>query len=479
MAPASCAPACRRAAGTPRRGEVALGPAGSGAHARARSSRSSSHHDDHGGAEVCGRRRGIVPGACGPGRPPWGAPPSPPVPIRELRRGAVSPMRETVPCLHRAARRHELGVLGRVLPAGQRGLARAARRPALRRLPAALGRLHRRSRCSSAAATGTRPARSSPGGQALEAAGAELLVLCTNTMHKVADAITGGDRHPVRAHRRHHRRRGPRRRARPPSACSRPRTRWSRTSTSAACATATASRFTPARTTARSCTTSSTRSSASASSRTLARPVPADHGRPRRPRRRGDPPAAPRSTCWSARRTRPCRCSTRPACTPSGGRARARGISTVRSMPLARSRSLHRLHRRRPRPAPRLAGAHVVGVSAFLGRPRRAGRRRTRRRARVRHVRRASVRADGRRRRPRCTPGNHLHLLAEAALGGSASTSSARSRWRSTRRRAPARRGRGLAPGATAQIEARAQAAATVPSARSRSTGPVIRECSA
>ena len=27
--------------------------------------------------------------------------------------------------------------------------------------------------------------------------------------------------------------------------------------------------------------------------------------------------AVPRSTCWSARRTRPCRCSTPPACTPS------------------------------------------------------------------------------------------------------------------------------------------------------------------
>ena len=46
----------------------------------------------------------------------------------------------------------------------------------------------------------------------LAAAGAELLVLCTNTMHKVADAITAAIDDSVRAHRRHHRARGPRRR---------------------------------------------------------------------------------------------------------------------------------------------------------------------------------------------------------------------------------------------------------------------------
>jgi len=38
----------------------------------------------------------------------------------------------------------------------------------------------------------------------LEAAGAELVVLCTNTMHHVAAPIEAGDR-PVRAHRRHDR----------------------------------------------------------------------------------------------------------------------------------------------------------------------------------------------------------------------------------------------------------------------------------
>jgi aspartate racemase len=39
--------------------------------------------------------------------------------------------------------------------------------------------------------------------RAMAAAGAELLVLCTNTMHKVADSIACSDRHPVRAYRGH------------------------------------------------------------------------------------------------------------------------------------------------------------------------------------------------------------------------------------------------------------------------------------
>ena len=91
--------------------------------------------------------------------------------------------------------------------------------------------------------------------QQLEAAGAELLVLCTNTMHKLAPQITAAIGDPVRPHRRHDRRRRQASRARRASACSRPRTRWSRSSTSAACA-STASRS-PSRTppTARSSTT--------------------------------------------------------------------------------------------------------------------------------------------------------------------------------------------------------------------------------
>ena len=38
---------------------------------------------------------------------------------------------------------------------------------------------------------------------ALEAAGAELLVLCTNTMHKLAEVITAAIGDSVRTHRRH------------------------------------------------------------------------------------------------------------------------------------------------------------------------------------------------------------------------------------------------------------------------------------
>ena len=49
--------------------------------------------------------------------------------------------------------------------------------------------------------------------QALEHAGAELLVLCTNTMHKLAAEIELGDHDPVRPHRRHDRRGRHRRRA--------------------------------------------------------------------------------------------------------------------------------------------------------------------------------------------------------------------------------------------------------------------------
>jgi aspartate/glutamate racemase len=69
---------------------------------------------------------------------------------------------------------------------------------------------------------------------ALVAGGAELLVLCTNTMHKVADAIADvidvpSSTSPTRRHMRCE-----------PAVCpalaySRPRTPWSMTSTSAAC----------------------------------------------------------------------------------------------------------------------------------------------------------------------------------------------------------------------------------------------------
>jgi aspartate/glutamate racemase len=46
-----------------------------------------------------------------------------------------------------------------------------------------------RSKPASPPATGIAPARSWPGGAGLQQAGAEGIVLCTNTMHKVAQAI--------------------------------------------------------------------------------------------------------------------------------------------------------------------------------------------------------------------------------------------------------------------------------------------------
>ena len=51
--------------------------------------------------------------------------------------------------------------------------------------------------------------------RALQAAGADLVVLCTNTMHRVAERAHRRPRRPAAAHRRRHRRRRPRRRAHP------------------------------------------------------------------------------------------------------------------------------------------------------------------------------------------------------------------------------------------------------------------------
>ena len=81
----------------------------------------------------------------------------------------------------------------------------------------------------------------------LVAAGAELIVLCTNTMHKVADAIGAAVEVPfvhIAGCRSSTSPTRPRTPFAPavcrPSACSQPVTRWTRTSMSAACATATA-----------------------------------------------------------------------------------------------------------------------------------------------------------------------------------------------------------------------------------------------
>ena len=138
----------------------------------------------------------------------------PEVAIHEPR-WAVSPRRTlSRAASHRTARRHELGVLRRVLPLRQRGGPRPPRRPALRRLRlrsvdfTQIEPLQRAGDWDEAGALLAAEA------QALVAAGAELIVLCTNTMHKVADAITDARRRPVRPHRRHHRRGGPRPRPR-------------------------------------------------------------------------------------------------------------------------------------------------------------------------------------------------------------------------------------------------------------------------
>ena len=156
--------------------------------------------------------------------------------------------------------------------------------------------------------------------RALERAGAELLVLCTNTMHRVAGEIADAVGVPfvhiadatadaVRAARPAHRRaardgvhdgagllrraaarRARARRARP--AARRPRAIVHDVIYEELCV-----------------------GVVDDGSRDA---VPADHGRPRRPRRGGRScSAARRSTCSSGRATRRCRSSTRPGCTPS------------------------------------------------------------------------------------------------------------------------------------------------------------------
>ena len=150
---------------------------------------------------------------------------------------------------------------------------------------------------------GTRPASCSPPRpRGLEAAGAELLLFCTNTMHKVADQVAGRRRGPAAAPRRHHRRRRTaagltdRRAARHrvhhgagllprPAGLPRPERCWSRTPR-----------------TGPWCTGSSTTSCAWAWSATSrGRPTGAviePAGRGRAPRASSS--AAPRSSCWSA-----------------------------------------------------------------------------------------------------------------------------------------------------------------------------------
>jgi hypothetical protein len=64
--------------------------------------------------------------------------------------------------------------------------------------------------------------------QGLEAAGAELLVLCTNTMHKVADHVQAAGVHPIPTPGRRHRR-SRKTRELGPSDCSAPLSPWSKT----------------------------------------------------------------------------------------------------------------------------------------------------------------------------------------------------------------------------------------------------------
>ena len=94
-------------------------------------------------------------------------------------------------------------------------------------------------------------------------AGAELIVLCTNTMHKVAETIAGAVDVPF-VHIADTTAEAVRAAASRRSGCWRRRTRWSRSSTSAGCATGTAWRcWCPARRTGAWSTRSSTTSSAS------------------------------------------------------------------------------------------------------------------------------------------------------------------------------------------------------------------------
>ena len=165
----------------------------------------------------------------------------------------------------------------------------AARRAALGRLPAALGRLRRDRGAPARRAAGTRPARGSP----REARGAR------GGRRGAARAV---HEHDAQGGRRDH---GRDRRSRSCTSPTRPPTRSARAGLDTrrpardrlhdgagllrrpAARSCTGSRCScPTRPTAGSSTTSSTTSCASASSTTLARRVPADHRRPRRPRRR-------------------------------------------------------------------------------------------------------------------------------------------------------------------------------------------------
>ena len=92
------------------------------------------------------------------------------------------------------------------------------------------------------------------------AAAREALLLATNTMHKVADAVRGGRGRAAAPHRRPDRGRPARRRARRAWRCSRPGSPWSRTSTPVGCASGASTCSSPRRRTARPCTASSTTS---------------------------------------------------------------------------------------------------------------------------------------------------------------------------------------------------------------------------
>lgn len=98
---------------------------------------------------------------------------------------------------HRPARWHELGVHPALLPPYQRSGARAPGRPAFG--TAALYSLdfheiEALQRQGDWAAAGTLLADAA---RRLESAGADLLLLCTNTMHKVADAIEAASALPL------------------------------------------------------------------------------------------------------------------------------------------------------------------------------------------------------------------------------------------------------------------------------------------
>src|SRR5215210_8841836 len=154
--------------------------------------------------------------------------------------------------------------------------------------------------------------------RALVRAGAELLMLCTNTMHKVADAIAGAVDVPFV----HIATRRPTPSVPRVSAASvywRPPTRWSTTSTSVGCASSTGSTCScPRQPTDGSCTTSSTTSSAWVSWRpSRARSTAESCASSPGAAPRASFSAAPRSTCSSRRTTRAYRSSIPPACTPN------------------------------------------------------------------------------------------------------------------------------------------------------------------